>query len=229
MAKEDDIRYAVNSTRVLVQPRQSLETFGSTTIRYHLVSELMDEVDTTRVREGKVVSERPRLILPNQFAQQLLEGFGEQARDYADWLRQHNEMMRIIRYGLQFRKDETSQQIIHEDLDTVAERVKSQVENSDDPLTTVVVGADELWEVCLLKFVVDFIEHSAPSNINDFRQREREDAEFRQQRVHDEIEADFAKATLSRDHLSVLAEKLQRFGVFEQYEDRFYALVNRQR
>lgn len=227
MGKQEDIWFAVNATRVVTFPRQTLETFGATSIRYHLISELMDEVGKVRVREGKVVSERPQIITPSHFAEQLLEGFGEKARDYAEWLRSHNEMARILKYGLQFRKEATTEEIITDSLDAVAEQVSDHVEQSADPLTTVIIGADEMWEVSLLKFLVDYIEQSAPGNIKDFSQRAREDAGYEKAKQRHEIDEDFQRAAFDPSYISTLGEKLQRLGLFEQYEDRFYALVNR--
>ena len=74
MGKEEDIWYAVNVTRVVVPPQRSLETFGTTTIQYQLLSELMDEVNKVRIRQGTVYAERPQIITPNHFASLLLDG-----------------------------------------------------------------------------------------------------------------------------------------------------------
>ncbi len=227
MGKPEDIWYAVNTTRVILAPRQTLETFGATTIRYHIISELMDEANKVRVREGKVVSERPQIITPRQIASQLLEGFGDQAREYAEWLQSHNEIVRILRYGLQFRKDEISQEVVSDSIDAVSERVTDTVGAGQDPLTTVLVGADEMWEVSLLKFLVDYIEHSAPGNIQDINQRAREEAYYRNAQARQEIEDDFRRAAVDPSYVKPLGAKLRRNGIFEQYEDRFYALVRR--
>ncbi len=219
--------YAVNVTRVVLPPAQTLETFGATTVRYTLISEQMDVVDKINVREGKVVSERPQIITPSHFADQMLEGFGEKARHYADWLRAHNEIGRILRYGLHFRKDEISQEVVSDTIETVTDRVVKRVREHDDPLSAVIVGADEMWEVSLLKFIVDYIEQSASSNIRDLNQRAREESINEPQRRKREIEEDFRRAMKDRSHVQALGDKLHKWGLFEQYEDRFFNLVNR--
>jgi hypothetical protein len=227
MGQKEDIWYAANSTRVILQPRQTLETFGTTTIKYHVVSELMDEINQVRVRAGKVYSERPQIITPTSLGQELLEGFGDKAREYADFLMSHGEMMGVLKYGLRFRKDETAAEIVHESIDIVADRVKAAVENDNEPLTAVLIGADELWEVSLLKFVVDYIQRSAPSNLQDLTQRAHGEASESNPKIsiHDEIEADFATARIDPRRVNELGNKLQRYGLFETYEDRFYALM----
>jgi len=41
----------------------------------------------------------------------------------------------------------------------------------NEPLTALLTGVDDGWEVCLLKFMIDMISASAPGNIGDFRER----------------------------------------------------------
>ncbi len=230
MAKKVDIWYAVQSTRVILPPRQTLETFGSTTIHYHLVSELMDDVNKVRVRKGRIYSERPQIITPASFGASLLEGFGEKAREYADYLSSHGEIIRILKYGLHFRKDSASEELINDTIEAVTEKVKQQVERRDDALATVLVGADELWEVSLLKFLVDYIQNSAPTNYRELARSGEADADSgAAQRLHEGIESDFAEAARDPRQIDALGNKLQRTGMFEQYEDRFYGLVRRHR
>ncbi len=40
--KSHNFWYAVNNTEVVLMPKSYLETFGTTNLRYHMVSELMD-------------------------------------------------------------------------------------------------------------------------------------------------------------------------------------------
>ncbi len=75
--KEFDFWYAVNNTQVLELPRNRLETFGSTLIHYHLVTEPMDSVGEVRIREGRVQSFRPEILTPQALADSPLEGFNE--------------------------------------------------------------------------------------------------------------------------------------------------------
>ena len=222
MTREDDIWYAVDVTRVVLPPQQTLETFGATTLRFHLISELMDEAHRVRVRYGKVFAERPQIIAPRHFAEQLLDGFGEKAEEYVRQLEQQGDLGHILRYGLQFRREHAASETIAEPLNSVTEKIKAQVEAEDDPLAAVVVGADELWEVSLLKFLQGYIENSAPQNLRDFHQRNHEaHLEFRR-----EIEMEFQMAAADRSRIQALGQKLQDHGLFEEYEDRFFGLVN---
>ena len=223
MGKQEDIWYAVNVTRVVHAPQLTLETFGSTTIRYHMVSELMDQVNKVRVRAGQVFSERPQIITPGHFASQLLDGFGDKAEEYADWLLSHGEIVKILKYGLQFRNDRGTEELINGSIDDAAAQVTDRVLETEDDFAAVVVGADELWEVSLLKFVVDYIQQSAPVHIEQLTASEARD----KNRLRNEIESEFVAAAVDADRVQRLGKKLQDNGFFEEYEDRFYSLVRR--
>ena len=56
-------------------------------------------------------------------------------------------------------------------MDAVIERTRRQVEHSEEPLSAVIQGVDDAWEVCLLKFTIDMIESSSGGNLGDFRKR----------------------------------------------------------
>ena len=103
MIEEHDFQYAMENTRVVVQPQRIIETFGSTSFRFLLVSELMDEVNAVRIRGGRIEAERPRIVSPHHFSKLLLDGFGGLAREFADWVEQHSSSFRVLRYGFQLR------------------------------------------------------------------------------------------------------------------------------
>jgi hypothetical protein len=171
MLNEDSIQYAMENTRVLVAPQNRIETFGTTVFRFFLISELMDNVDQVRVRDGRLHAERPTIIAPSNFHRMLDEGFGEKAAQFAHWLQEHAADMAVMRYGFQFRKTDMQESIVHSTVDEVVNRLRERVDRSEDPLSTVIHGVDEGWEVCLLKFATDMIQRSASGNIDEWRRR----------------------------------------------------------
>lgn len=221
-----DFWYAVHNTRVVVMPSRRLETFGATMLNYHLISELMDSVNKVRVREGRVQAQRPQIVTPASFASGLLEGFGQEAERYADWLRSNAQDLRILQYGFVIKKEELSEQVISDPLDTVVDRVAKEVQSKDDPLAAVIVGVEAPWEVCLIKTMVEVSGRSFPGNVRELERRHMfEEQNGLPRAVRDEIEGDFRAAEKDRSRLDELGRSLQRRGVFEEYEDRFFALV----
>lgn len=171
MWSEDDFQYAVENTRVLVAPEQQIATFGSTSFRFYLISELMDQVNEVRVRDGRVHAERPQIVTPDHYARLLLEGFGEKAQRYVEQLRERMRHIAVLRYGFEFRKTDVTEKRVRDTVDAVIERTCRKAQNADEPRSAVIHGVDDAWEVCLLKFTIDLIERSAGGNAGDLRKR----------------------------------------------------------
>lgn len=168
---QENFEYAIENTQVILAPEQKIATFGNTSFNFYLISELMDRVDQVRVRNGKIHAERPQIMTPEHYSRLLLEGFGEKAQHYVDQLRERLHNIAVLRYGFQFRKTDVTEETLRDSVDAVINRTKRHVENAKEPLSAIIQGVDDAWEVCLLKFTIDMIERSAGGNIGDFRKR----------------------------------------------------------
>ena len=224
MSIDDNIWYAVNQTRIITEPRQTLETFGVTRIRYYILSEVMDRANEVKINEGLIISEKPSIITPGHFAQQLLDGFGAEAREYADWLTQHGEFIQILQYGLQIRKEEIREETVSGSLGEVIGRVLDVAGDCRD-LSTVIEGVENMWEVSLMKFMQHFIERSAGRNIHEIQSHEEMLLKDAAMKTSKEIEEEFYEARGYKRKILDLGNKLQDLGIFHKYEDRFYALL----
>src|SRR5438270_4920560 len=114
--KEDDFQYAIENTEVILAPQRKIATFGSTSFRFYLISELMDKVDVVRVRDGRIRAERPQILTPDHFSRLLLEGFGDKAERYVERLRAHAEKFAVMRYGFQFRKTDVTEKTVRDSI-----------------------------------------------------------------------------------------------------------------
>jgi hypothetical protein len=54
MWSEDDFQYAAENTEVILAPEHRIATFGATSFRFYLISELMDRANEVRVRDGHI-------------------------------------------------------------------------------------------------------------------------------------------------------------------------------
>jgi len=165
------VQYALENTVVIHAPERRIDTFGSTSFRFFLVTELMDSVNEVRIRDGRLHAERPQIIAPGHLQRMLLEGFGERAERFLEWLQDNAGHLAILKYGFQFRKTDVRETVVHNSLEEVIHRLKEQVDHSEDPLSVILQGVDEGWEVSLLKFASDMIQESSQSNLGDFRRR----------------------------------------------------------
>jgi hypothetical protein len=152
-------------------PQRRIETFGTTSFRFLLVSETMDRVNEVRVRDGYLHAERPQIITPGNYHRMLLEGFGERAEEFARWLEDHEQHLAVLKYGFQFRKTNVTETLVHRPMSEVLAQLREDLERSEDSLSAILQGVDEGWEVCLLKFATDLIQGSAGDNLGDFRRR----------------------------------------------------------
>lgn len=171
MIREDDFQYAMENTRVVRLPDHAIQTFGTTSFKFYLVSELMDQIDRVRIRDGKIHAERPQILSPHHYSKMLLDGFGEDARGFADWFEQHGRDLRFLKYGFNFRKTDVSEEVVHSPMAEVLGRIEKQVAEGNEPMSAVIEGVDDTWEICLLKFSVDMIQRSAGGNVDEWKRR----------------------------------------------------------
>jgi hypothetical protein len=171
MLSPDDFTYALENTRVVLAPSQRLDSFGTSLFNYFLVTEEMDAVNLSRVREGHIHAERPQIITPQNMSKLLLEGFGDQGQRFAEQISAQGARFAFLKYGFRVSKSDIRSYDVHESLDNVAGKLKEELQKKNEPLTALLTGVDDGWEVCLLKFMVDLITASVPGNLGDFRER----------------------------------------------------------
>jgi hypothetical protein len=167
----DNFHYALENTRTHLEPSGLIETFGSTVFDFTLVSELMDEVNRVRLRRGTMQAERPRLVTPEHYAKIMLDGFGEKAREFADWLEQHENDLKFLRYGFQFTKSNLREDVVSGRLDGVIADTVRRARDTGDSRQAVIESVDDAWEVSLLKLAFDTARRSAGENVGEWKKR----------------------------------------------------------
>lgn len=221
-----DFWYAVNNTEVVLMPQRHLETFGATLLNYYLVSELMDTISQTRVREGRIQANQPQIITPEAYSKTLLEGFGEEAGKYVEWLKTHEKQLQILQYGYSLKQESYKEYTISESREVVLERVMREVRQKSDPLSAVVSGVDAPWDVCLIKLFWEVVQSSAQTNVRELSKRSLFDMSGGIPKgIRHEVERAFLEASRNPTLIPTLGDRLQRHGLFEEYQDRFFALV----
>jgi hypothetical protein len=99
------------------------------------------------------------------------KGLAKRAARYAEQLRERAQQFAVLRYGFQFRKTDVVEKTVRASIASVIEQTKARVDQMNEPLSAVIQGVDDAWEVCLLKFTIDLIERSSGGNLGDFRRR----------------------------------------------------------
>jgi len=234
--RDERIRYAIDNTEVLRLPKQQLATFGTTCVNYYLLTEpvYIELVHTsvkkeeTIIREGKVSSERPRIVTPSYLIK--LEGFGENARSYLEMvIREYGPHAPGLFYNYKNEPNPEALSIVSDPLPVVAGTINEKIDKEGNRLAAIIKGVDELWDVSLLKFIKELTEGSLKSNILELSRRglldiDRAgvpmDARYR-------IEELFGQVGRGESDPSTLKSELDRWELFPEYEDRFLSLFRK--
>ncbi|MEO0453830.1 MAG: hypothetical protein AAFY98_06795 [Verrucomicrobiota bacterium] len=169
MLSEDDFSYALENTKVIRNPEKRIDTFSSSFINYTLITEDMDQVRLSKVREGSIQAEKPEIISPDHFSKLLLDGFGEKANQFAESISRFGNQWALLKYGFKVSKSDFRVYEVNEPIDLLAPRLLDEIEARNDPMSAVLTGVDDGWEVCLLKFMLDLSAASGGQNLRDFR------------------------------------------------------------
>jgi hypothetical protein len=230
---DEKIRDAVRHTEILRLPKRSLATFGTTNIYYYLVtepaySELAKDITETVIREGRVIAERPRIVTP--FYLSHLEGFSSEAKKYFDMLiKTHGPNAPGLFYT--YKNEPKELTIVSDNLLAVVDKLNDDIDKRGDPLASIIRGQDELWDVSLMKFIYEMTRSSLPDNLMQMGSKGLLDIDTRgvpmDARVR--IEELFSLAYKGDIEPKELKEELDRWGLFEEYEDRFFAIFKGRR
>lgn len=169
----DNFLYAMETSRVIHEPDRRIATFGETRFQFQLVSELMDRSGEVRIRSGEMEACRPLLIRPNPDME--MEGFGDEARErlskLLEQMHQQGIDLAFLQYGFRFRRSEVQEEIVHEPIADVRDRLLDDVRKSGNPNLAILEGVDDTWEIALMKFSLEMISQSHQINTFDLKRK----------------------------------------------------------
>ena len=230
---DERIRDAIKHTEILRPPKQTIATFGMTNIYYYLVTEpvyaeLVKNVTETVIREGRVVTERPRIVTPYYLSR--LEGFSPEARKYFDMLiKVHGANAPGLFYT--YRNEPKELNIVSDNLLSVVNKLNAEIDKRGDPLASIIKGEDELWDVSLMKFIYEVTRNSLQDNLAQMGARGLLDVDASGISVETRLRIDelFTKVSQGNYEPYELKAELDRWGLFEEYEDRFFDIFKKKR
>ena len=230
---DERIKEAVRHTEILRLPKQSLATFGMTNIYYYLVtepaySELWKGVIETVVREGRVIAEKPRIVTPYYLSR--LEGFSPDAGKYFDMLiRAHGANAPGLFYT--YKNEPKELTIVSDNLLSVVNKLNDEIDKRGDPLTSIIRGEDEFWDVSLMKFIYEMTRSSLRDNVLQMGARGLLDVDSSGIPVDARLRIDELFRMVSRGEVDPgeLKAELDHWNLFDEYEDRFLAIFRKGR
>ena len=230
---DERIREAVRHTEILRAPKQSLSTFGTTNIYYYLVtepaySELVKTATETVIREGRVIAEKPRIVTPYYLSR--LEGFSLEARRYFEALiRTHGSDAPGLFYT--YKNEPKELNIVSDNLPSVVSKLNEAIDKRGDPLASIIRGEDELWDVSLMKFIYEMTRSSMRNNLLQMGSRGLLDIDASGIPADARVRIDelFRKVSAGEIEPHELKAELDRWNLFEEYEDRFFNIFKKGR
>jgi len=228
---DERIEDAVRHTEILRLPKQSLATFGTTNIGYYMVTrpayaEISKKSSETVIREGRVIAERPRIVTPYYMSQ--LEGFSADARKYFNTvIQKYGEDAPGLFYT--YRNEPGKLTIVTEEMKAVLDRLNSEIDRRGDPLVAVIKGQDELWDVSLMRFIYEITSISMHNNLSQLMARGLLDVDNDGVPMDARLRIEELFARLAKGELNPgeLKDELERWNLFEEYQDRFFNMLRR--
>ena len=156
--------------QVVRAPKHRLATFGSSRIEYSLVTDIAGLSDRSRVRAGIVTAEKPALITP-QSLQERFSGFGEESRQLTDLMtKQYGQAFMGLEY--QFRNEPLGSRIELSSPDSLISNMTQHFDRATANFNTAIIrGTDKLWELSIMKFIVEETLASFSSNVQELKER----------------------------------------------------------
>ena len=227
--QDQRLRRAIENTHVVRLPKQTLATFGSTSIRYYLVTvpsyqdlDIPHGEEESVVREGVVRAERPQVVTPYYLMRH--EGFGDHADQYLQHLvDEYGPNLPGLMYRYKNEGAETA--VIAGSVAEVTEKIVARLDKEQKPLEAVINGEDDLWDVSLMKFIYEFTNHSARSNVSEMQAQGLLTMDAGVPRdARQRIDWMIGEARRGNMDPGEVHREIERWGLFDEYQDRFLKL-----
>jgi hypothetical protein len=157
---------------------------------------------------------------------ELFQGFSPEANDYSDSLLAHyGKALRGLEY--QFRNESTGNRIELSPPQTYIRTLADTFDRENEYNRALIQGTDKLWELSIMKFIVEETLSSFSANLQELQERGFFDEDRDDQRHHREIQNLIRKAQADKSFVPLLGSKLKEYNLFDQYQDTFFSMVNR--
>ena len=228
----DRIIEAAAQTEIMKAPKSHLQTFGMTKVNYFIVTEplyaeLAPGPQETVIREGTITAQRPAVVTPTYMAH--LDGFKSEAREYFDAIaREYGPNTPGLLYN--YRNELGDTNIVEGHVTDVGQRISHRLGQEGKNLSAVIKGIDDLWDLSLLKFIFEYTQASLTENIHELHTHgllAPDPIAGAPTAAVQQINALFREVERGNADPSVLKRELDRWGLFEHYQDRFFAMFHR--
>ena len=109
---------------------------------------------------------------------------------------------------------------------SAVDKINAEIDKRGDPLVAIIKGEDELWDVSLLKFIYEIARNSMEDNLLQFQSRGLLDVDASGVPLGAKLRIEELLGEVSKGKIKPgeLKDELDRWGLFEEYQDRFFAI-----
>jgi hypothetical protein len=241
MKDKQRIKEVLENTKILLEPDDLISTEHDTNLHYYVLSkpyyldEFPEEGPETKVREGKITWKKPKLLTPDYMIN--MSGFSGEAKEAMQIIAQENPDLAGLLYKMNYKKQSISTFTIGREIEAAEAEIREDIDEDDSSLTVIIKGVDELWDVSLMKFIQTLMLKSAyKSQLPDYEEKGFLSTDDKGYSVvtrnleglpiaaSEEIEKMFEMVKNGDEDPSKLKRELDRWGVFNAYQDRFFDL-----
>lgn len=241
MKDKQRIKEVLENTEILLEPDDLISTEHDTILHYYVLSkpyyldEFPEESPETKVREGKITWEKPKLLTPDYMIN--MSGFSGEAKKAMQIIARENPDLAGLLYKMNYKKQSISTFTIGREIETAEAEIRDNIDEDDNSLTVIIRGVDELWDVSLMKFIQTLMLKSAyKSQLPDYEEKGFLSTDDKGYSVvtrnleglpiaaGEEIEKMFEMVKNGDEDPSKLKKELDRWGVFNAYQDKFFDL-----
>lgn len=166
---------AKDKTEVVRGRVKALSTYDQTPVPYIFLAESSVNEGNTVVRKGKIIVEKPLIVLPQDMPQ--FEGFDfEETFEVSQELVQTFFLMRGIRFpSLKYNNTIYELDLDERSLSSCVEAYRKQLEKKENVSTALLLGPEDCWQFSLLFYIASLVGRCAQSDIMNLLNRDKKD------------------------------------------------------
>lgn len=168
MELEEKWQRTLEETKIARFYRYPLSNIHATSLPYIFLGASAINVGDTVVRKGKIVVDRPLILLPKNLPQ--FFGFDlEKDLDVDEDALRLFFLVRGIRFpSLKYQHESATIDVVENYPEHAAKSFKNELESKEDLMTGLIVGNAEFWQLAVLLYVTLVIGRSVPSDMEKF-------------------------------------------------------------
>ena len=128
-----------------------------------------------------------------------------------------------------YKNETTETNVSSQPLPDIVDKINQRIDSHSDPLSAVIRGVEEMWDVSLMKFTFELTRSSIEQNVSEFYSSGRLNSSDKgiPKDAIDSIEDLFNIVRKDPTRAPELVCELQRWNLWSSYQDRFLQLFRK--